>query len=70
MDLLNDVETHRLNVLEELYTTIFSNVKLTVTTRYTLCGKFKHLERIVKHTIQQWWDKFFLEKYISTKVSP
>lgn len=75
MDLLNDVEIHRYNVLEEFYTilppTMFSiYIKLTGTTRYTLCGKFKHLERIFKHVNQQWCDKFFLEKYISTKVSP
>lgn len=75
MDLLRDIEAHRYDVLEELYTILSSHIfsddiKLTGSTRYSLCGKFKHLETIVKHTNEQWWDRFFLEKYISTKISP
>lgn len=61
MELLNDVEFHRHNILDDLYTvlpyTILSrNAKLIGTTRHTFCGNFKHLERIIKNTNQQWWD--------------
>lgn len=47
-----------------------NDAKLSGKTRYTLCGKFKKLERLIQTTNQQWWDQFFLSQYIDTKVSP
>lgn len=74
MDLLSTIESHK-HVLDNLYsvlpTAIFSiDAKLIGKIRHTLCGKFKQLESIIQTTNQQWWDKFFLQQYLDTKISP
>ena len=47
-----------------------NDAKLSGKIRYSLCGKFKQLERLIETANQQWWDQHFLSQYIDTKVSP
>lgn len=75
MELINQIEFHKYDVLGTLYTSLppdlFCNSsKLTHSDRYTLCGKFKKLERLIHSTNTQWWDEFFLKKYLKEKISP
>lgn len=44
--------------------------KLTRPDRYILCGKFKKLEGLLHTANTQWWDEFFLKKYLEEKISP
>lgn len=75
MDFLTDLDTLRHNVLNSLYallpSSLFStSASLTKKDRYTLCGQFKKLERLIHSTNLQWWDKYFLEKYLENRISP
>lgn len=75
MNIISNIETNKHVILEQIYTMLtpinFSDdAKLSGKSRYTLCGKFKQLERLILTTNQQWWDQFFLSQYIDTKVSP
>lgn len=75
MDFINDIEQQKYAVLDDLYTlfspsTLLQGYVLPTRKRHVLCGKFKQLERVIETTNQQWWDKFFLSKYIDTEISP
>ena len=75
MELIDEIEFHKYDILDSLYTSlppdIFCNTsKLTRPDRYILCGKFKKLERLINSTNTQWWDEFFLKKYLEYKISP
>lgn len=75
MEFISTIDNQRYAVLEKLYSlqapvTFSHNTKLTGKMRDNLCGKFKQLERLIHTTNQQWWDKFFLQQYTSTQISP
>lgn len=46
------------------------DIILSKNTRYKFCGKFKKLERLIHSTNSQWWDKYFLTKYLENRISP
>lgn len=75
IELINEIEFHKFEVLDNLYTILPSELFCTTSTltrsdRYTLCGKFKKLEKLIHSANTQWWDELFLKKYITEKISP
>lgn len=75
MDFIMEIESLKYSILEELYSflppSIFSpDSSLDKNVRYKLCGKFKKLERLIHSTNSQWWDKYFLNQYLKSRISP
>lgn len=75
MDLLKDIEEAKYENLERLFTllptTLFSPQYKVPNDKIKGCtNTFRKIEQLISSANHQWWDKFFLEHYISLAISP
>lgn len=75
MELLKEIETLKYSILDTLYpvlpSTLFTPTNKFIHPKYNdLCILFKRFERACTSANTQWWDRYFLEKYHSTHISP
>lgn len=75
MDIIHDIELVKFGILDELYipflADFFSSSQSVPFPSYKhLYEQFRKIEDLFNAPNFQWWDKFFLQKYLQYKISP
>lgn len=75
MDLLQEIDSLKHSRVKELLAifpnNFFKPLPLFNHIQYgDLCHLFQRLEKLITSANQQWWDEFFLHKYLSAHITP
>lgn len=75
MEIIHNIEAAKYTILDHVYTLFpdgyFHPSTSIPRTSYRLtCAKFREIEDNINAANQQWWDKFFLDLYLTYKITP